>query len=34
MMLINIVFCKHYGFKLTTMDQDFKNVKDIEIVFL
>lgn len=26
--------CKHYGFKLTTMDQDFKNVKDIEIVFL
>ncbi|MFQ5603444.1 MAG: type II toxin-antitoxin system VapC family toxin [bacterium] len=26
--------CKHYGFRLTTMDQDFKNVRDIEIQFL
>lgn len=26
--------CKHYGFKLATMDQDFKNIKVIDILFL
>ncbi|MCK6462829.1 MAG: type II toxin-antitoxin system VapC family toxin [Candidatus Pacebacteria bacterium] len=26
--------CKHYGFKLATMDQDFKSIKDIDILFL
>lgn len=26
--------CKHYGFQLATMDQHFKAVKDIEVVFL
>lgn len=26
--------CKHYGFKLVTMDQDFKKVKDVEPLFL
>lgn len=26
--------CKHYGFKLATMDQDFRNIKDIDILFL
>jgi predicted nucleic acid-binding protein len=26
--------CKHYGFKLTTMDQDFKNIKDVDLLFL
>lgn len=26
--------CRHYGFKLATMDQDFKTAKDIDILFL
>lgn len=26
--------CKHYGLKLATMDQDFKNIKDVDILFL
>ena len=26
--------CKHYGFKLVTMDQDFKKVKDVAPLFL
>jgi len=26
--------CKHYEFKLITMDQDFKKIKDVEILFL
>ncbi|TVL99789.1 MAG: VapC toxin family PIN domain ribonuclease [Candidatus Brocadia sp. WS118] len=26
--------CKHYGFKLATMDQDFKNIKEVDILFL
>ncbi len=26
--------CKNYGFKLSTMDKDFRGVTDIEILFL
>lgn len=26
--------CKYYGFKLATMDQDFKSIKDIDILSL
>jgi len=26
--------CKHYQFKLVTMDQDFRKVKNIEVLFI
>ena len=26
--------CRYHGFKLTTMDQDFKNIKDLDVLFL
>lgn len=26
--------CSHYGFKLASMDQDFKSINDIDIIFL
>lgn len=26
--------CKHYDLKYVTMDQDFKKVKDVEVIFL
>jgi len=26
--------CKYYGFKLITMDQDFKKIKDVDVRFL
>ena len=28
------IICKHYDLKFITMDRDFRNIKDIEVLFL